>query len=61
MVSTADRAQTIEDVLAHWREQGIRNIRFELPDMHGTSRSKIVPIEHAAVIAGKNFHELALQ
>jgi glutamine synthetase len=48
-VATAeDRAVTVEDVLAGWREQGIRNVRFELPDMHGTSRSKLVPIEHAA-------------
>ncbi|TMK84636.1 MAG: glutamine synthetase [Actinobacteria bacterium] len=47
MVTTEDRSQTVEQVLAHWREQGIRKVRFELPDMHGTSRSKIVPIEHA--------------
>jgi glutamine synthetase len=39
---------TVEQVLAEWKERGIRNVRFELPDMHGTSRSKIVPIEHAA-------------
>jgi glutamine synthetase len=38
---------TVEQVLARWQEQGIRNVRFELPDMHGTSRSKLVPIEHA--------------
>ena len=34
-------------VLDGWRTQGIRFVRFELPDMHGTSRSKMVPIEHA--------------
>ena len=34
-------------VLDGWRAQGIRFVRFELPDMHGTSRSKMVPIEHA--------------
>ncbi len=38
----------VEDVLKAWREQGIRRVRFELPDMHGISRSKTVPIEHAA-------------
>jgi glutamine synthetase len=37
---------TVEDVLAGWREHGIRNVRFELPDLHGTSRSKLIPIEH---------------
>lgn len=34
-------------VLDGWRAQGIRFVRFELPDMHGTSRSKMVPIERA--------------
>src|SRR5215210_1378422 len=38
---------TVEQVLADWRERGIRYVRFELPDMHGTSRSKTVPLEHA--------------
>jgi glutamine synthetase len=38
---------TVEQVLVEWREHGIRNVRFELPDMHGTSRSKLVPLEHA--------------
>jgi glutamine synthetase len=37
----------VEQVLEGWRKQGIRFVRFELPDMHGTSRSKTVPIEHA--------------
>jgi glutamine synthetase len=36
----------LEHVVAHWRERQIRNVRFELPDMHGTSRSKLVPIDH---------------
>jgi glutamine synthetase len=39
---------SVERVLAGWKERGIRNVRFELPDMHGTARSKIVPIEHAS-------------
>ena len=34
-------------VLDGWRAQGIRFVRFELPDMHGTSRAKLVPIERA--------------
>jgi glutamine synthetase len=38
---------TVEQVLSAWREQGVRYVRFELPDMHGDSRSKLVPIEHA--------------
>jgi glutamine synthetase len=42
---------SVDRVLAGWGEQGIRNVRFELPDLHGTSRSKIVPIQHAARFA----------
>ena len=47
MATTEDRTAAVAGVLADWRELGIRNVRFELPDMHGTSRSKLVPIEHA--------------
>jgi glutamine synthetase len=42
-----EESKAIDQVLAEWRQQGIRNVRFELPDLHGTSRSKIIPIEHA--------------
>jgi glutamine synthetase len=42
------KSVSVEQVLKDWKERGIRNVRFELPDMHGTSRSKLVPIEHAA-------------
>ncbi len=48
MATAEEQSVKVEDVLAGWREQGIRNVRFELPDMHGNSRSKLVPIEHAA-------------
>ena len=46
MAATQEQHATVEEVVARWRGQGIRNVRFELPDMHGTSRSKIVPIDH---------------
>ena len=48
MVIAEGKSVSVERVLAGWKERGIRNVRFELPDMHGTSRSKIVPIDHAA-------------
>jgi glutamine synthetase len=48
MATAEEQAVAAQEVFAGWREQGIRNVRFELPDMHGTSRSKLVPIEHAA-------------
>lgn len=38
----------MDDVLAKWRERGIEIVRFELPDMHGTARSKLIPIDAAA-------------
>ena len=56
MVTTEQRAHTVDEVLARWRDQGIRNVRFELPDMHGTSRSKIIPIEHADRYARKGLN-----
>jgi glutamine synthetase len=40
-------AETPPEILAEWAAQGIRYVRFELPDMHGNSRSKLVPIEQA--------------
>jgi len=46
----------IEGILQGWREDGIRWIRFELPDMHGISRSKTVPIEHAADYAERGLN-----
>ena len=38
-------------ILDGWRAEGIRFVRFELPDMHGTSRSKMVPIDRAYAYA----------
>jgi glutamine synthetase len=51
-----DKSVSVDRVLAGWGEQGIRNVRFELPDLHGTSRSKIVPIQHAAGFASEGLN-----
>jgi glutamine synthetase len=40
----ANTTVSLDDLLAEWEEKGIRNVIFELPDMHGIARSKIVPI-----------------
>jgi glutamine synthetase len=48
VASLREEAASVAAVLDEWTAQGIRYVRFELPDMHGTSRSKTVPIEHAA-------------
>jgi glutamine synthetase len=48
MATAEEQSVAVEHVLDGWLHQGIRTVRFELPDMHGTSRSKLVPIENAA-------------
>ena len=39
--------ESVKDILEGWQRDGIEWVRFELPDMHGTSRSKTVPVPHA--------------
>jgi glutamine synthetase len=51
VAATGEGQKTVEQVLEEWRNAGIRYVRFELPDMHGTSRSKTVPIDHAGAYA----------
>jgi glutamine synthetase len=46
LATTANQNATVESVVEQWRRLQVRNVRFELPDMHGTSRSKLVPIDH---------------
>ncbi len=38
----------VNEILEDWRKHGIGFVRFELPDMHGISRSKTIPIDHAS-------------
>ncbi len=38
---------TVQEILEGWQGDGIGFVRFELPDMHGISRSKTIPIAHA--------------
>jgi glutamine synthetase len=46
----------VERVLEGWRKQGIGFVRFELPDLHGISRSKTIPIAHAADYAARGLN-----
>jgi len=52
---TGDKAAAL---MAALREKDIEYLRFELPDMHGTSRSKTVPIDKVEAYArrGLNFY-----
>jgi glutamine synthetase len=38
---------SVTKILEGWQKDGVGFVRFELPDMHGTSRSKTIPIAHA--------------
>ena len=46
----------VDEILEEWSGTGIKRVRFELPDMHGTSRSKIIPISHAAGYAERGLN-----
>ena len=46
----------VKEILEGWQEQGIAFVRFELPDMHGISRSKTIPIRHAADYAERGLN-----
>lgn len=41
----------VDKILAQLRRAGVEHVRFELPDMHGSARSKQVPIESFAQYA----------
>jgi glutamine synthetase len=46
----------VKEILGSWHADGIGYVRFELPDLHGTSRSKTVPIAHAADYAERGLN-----
>lgn len=43
-MATGSTTGRVADILAGWRSQDVEFVRFELPDMHGISRSKLIPI-----------------
>jgi glutamine synthetase len=46
----------VQGILRDWEHQGVGFVRFELPDMHGISRSKTIPIAHAADYAERGLN-----
>jgi glutamine synthetase len=46
----------VNGILDDWTKQGVGFVRFELPDMHGISRSKTIPIAHAADYAERGLN-----
>jgi glutamine synthetase len=48
--------ESVDTILDGWEKDGIGFVRFELPDMHGISRSKTIPIAHAADYAERGLN-----
>ena len=46
----------VKEILEGWEKQDVGFVRFELPDMHGISRSKTVPIAHAVDYAERGLN-----
>jgi glutamine synthetase len=46
----------VNEILEAWQQEGVGFVRFELPDMHGISRSKTIPIAHAADYAERGLN-----
>jgi glutamine synthetase len=47
---------SVTEILKAWQQDGIEFVRFELPDLHGTSRSKTIPIRHAGAYAERGLN-----
>ncbi len=56
MGDSPQQVPTVPELVAGWREQGIRNVRFELPDMHGTSRIEDHPDRACRVVRGEGLN-----
>jgi len=52
----AKSTKTIADLVRAWKADNIAHVQFELPDMHGVSRSKLVPISHVESYAEKGLN-----
>ena len=48
----------LDAIFDQWEGAGIKRVRFEMPDLHGTSRTKIIPLSAARHYArhGLNFY-----
>jgi glutamine synthetase len=46
----------LNTILTEWQQKDIRYVRFEIPDLHGTSRSKVVPIDSSESYAVKGLN-----
>jgi glutamine synthetase len=44
MATEVNTPPSLDALLSEWEEQEIRTVLFELPDMHGNARSKLIPL-----------------
>src|SRR5579859_76716 len=51
-----NQSATLDELLARWESDGINNVLFELPDMHGAPRSKIIPLNKVRGFAEKGLN-----
>jgi glutamine synthetase len=49
-------AISLDELLSGWEGRGIHNVLFELPDMHGTARTKIIPLNKVRGFAEKGLN-----
>lgn len=59
MDSFNDRSEAmkrVNEIVEEWRAEHVKYVRFELPDMHGTSRSKIIPLDQVERYASKGLN-----
>ena len=50
------KVSEFDQIFDDWESQGIKRVRFELPDLHGTSRTKIVPLNAAPGFARRGLN-----
>ena len=51
-----NQSATLDELLSRWESDGINNVLFELPDMHGSARSKIIPLNKVRGFAEKGLN-----
>lgn len=49
----------LDSVFDQWEGQGVKRVRFEMPDLHGVSRTKIVPLAAARRFAAHGLNMYA--
>lgn len=51
-----DTSSHVDSFVKRLREQGVENVRFEMPDLHGVSRMKLIPTDQVEGYARKGLN-----